>query len=283
MIPPGTDELLRRALAEDLGVAGDLTTDAVVPSAATVAGRIVTREAGRVAGLAASLRAFALVDPDVATRPLVADGADVVAGSALAEVAGSAAAILVAERTCLNLLGRLSGIATATARLVSRVEGTGAVIADTRKTTPGLRALEKLAVRLGGGRNHRFGLHDAVLVKDNHLLVAGSVTEAVRRVRDRVGHTVVVEVEVDTIEQLDEALAAGVDAVLLDNMDPVTLAEAVRRIDGRCLAEASGGITPERVRPIAETGVDVISVGWLTHSAPALDVALDLVELGPGS
>ncbi len=274
-LPPGTDELIRRALAEDLGAAGDVTSAATIPAATTVRARLVTRAPGRIAGLAAALRAFGLVDESIATTVHLGDGADAPAGSVLARIVGPARSVLAAERVALNLLAHCSGIATATRRVVELVAGTGATVADTRKTTLGMRALEKEAVRLGGGRNHRFGLYDAVLVKDNHLVLVGSVSEAIRRVRARVGHLVPVEVEVDTLEQLAEALAAGVDAVLLDNMDPAMLREAVRLVDGRCLTEASGGITPENVRAVAETGVDVISLGWLTHSAPALDVGLD--------
>jgi nicotinate-nucleotide pyrophosphorylase (carboxylating) len=207
---------------------------------------------------------------------LCGDGRDVEAGTVIARVFGRARALLTAERTALNLLARLSGIATATRDVVGRLHGLPTRVADTRKTTPGLRALEKYAVRVGGGSSHRHGLDDAVLVKDNHLALAGGVGEAVRRVRARVGHLVKLEVEVETLAQLDEALALGVDAVLLDNMDPATLREAVARSRGRALTEASGGIRPETVREVAETGVDVVSIGWLTHSAPALDVALDV-------
>jgi nicotinate-nucleotide pyrophosphorylase (carboxylating) len=271
----GYDELVRRALAEDLGRAGDLTTDAIVEAGAVARAAVVARREGRVAGLDAALQAFVLLDPEVRIERLAADGDDVGAGAALARLAGRARALLTAERTALNLLGRLCGIATATRDLVRLVAGTGARIADTRKTTPTLRALEKHAVRCGGGVNHRFGLDDAVLIKDNHLAVAGSVRQAVERARARVGHLVKIEVEVDTLAQLEEALAVGVDAVLLDNMDPVTLRRAVALVAGRAVTEASGGVRPETVRAIAETGVDLISVGWLTHSAPALDVALD--------
>ncbi|HEX9187040.1 MAG TPA: carboxylating nicotinate-nucleotide diphosphorylase, partial [Vicinamibacteria bacterium] len=185
-------------------------------------------------------------------------------------------ALLAGERTALNLLGHLSGIATLTRDVVARLHGLSTRVVATRKTTPGLRALEKHAVRVGGGASHRYGLDDAVLVKDNHVALAGGIGEAVRRVREGVGHTVTVEVEVDTLAQLDEALALGVDAVLLDNMDLDALREAVRRARGKALTEASGGIRPENVRAVAETGVDLVSLGWLTHSAPALDVALDI-------
>ena len=271
------EDVVRRALAEDLGRAGDLTTDAIV--APDLAGRaaIVARAAGRVAGLEPALFAFRVLDPDCRVEVHHPDGDDVEAGAVVARVFGRARALLTAERTALNLLGRLSGIATATRDVVARLHGLPTRVADTRKTTPGLRALEKYAVRVGGGSSHRQGLDDAVLVKDNHLALAGGVAEAVRRVRaSLVGHMVRVEVEVDTLAQLDAALALGVDAVLLDNMDAATLREAVARAHGRALTEASGGIRPETVRAVAETGVDVVSLGWLTHSAPALDVALDV-------
>jgi nicotinate-nucleotide pyrophosphorylase (carboxylating) len=269
-------DVLRRAFEEDLGRAGDLTTLAIVPADAAARGALMARAAGVACGLEVAAAAFRRVEPKVALTARVADGETVAAGTLLAELAGPARGILTAERVALNFLGHLSGIATATRALVEAITGTGARIACTRKTTPGLRALEKYAVRCGGGVNHRFGLDDAVLVKDNHLAVAGGVAEALARVRGAVGHLVKVEVEVDTLEQLDEALAHGVDAVLLDNMAPAMLAEAVRRVAGRAVTEASGGITAATARQIAEAGVDLLSVGWLTHSAPALDVALDL-------
>jgi nicotinate-nucleotide pyrophosphorylase (carboxylating) len=278
LYPPQYEPLVRRALAEDLGRAGDLTTDAVVPAGLVAAARLVARAAGRVAGLVPATAAFRLLDPAVEVELAATDGADVEAGATLATVRGPARPILTAERTALNLLGRLCGIATATRAMVAAVAAAGAraAVVCTRKTTPGLRALEKYAVRAGGGANHRFGLDDAVLLKDNHLAIAGGVGEAVARVRARVGHLVKVEVEVDTLDQLDEALAAGVDAVLLDNMPLETLRRAVERARGRCLTEASGGITPETAAAVAATGVDLLSVGWLTHSAPSLDVALDV-------
>jgi nicotinate-nucleotide pyrophosphorylase (carboxylating) len=222
--------------------------------------------------------AFRLLDDRVRVESVVSDGDRVPRAETLAVVSGPARAILTGERVALNLLGRLSGIATLTGSVVDAVAGTGAAVACTRKTTPGLRALEKYAVRCGGGANHRFGLDDAVLIKDNHLALAGGVGAAVARARAAVGHLVKVEVEVDTLEQLDEALAAGVDAVLLDNMTIDELRRAVERGEGRVLLEASGGITPETARSVAGTGVDVISLGWLTHSAPSLDVALEIDE-----
>ncbi len=274
--------LLRRALREDLGEAGDLTTDCLVPVGAQAKARVVARRPGRVAGLEVALDTFGLLDPAVVIEFLVRDGEDVTAGQTLATVAGEARFLLIGERTALNLLGRLCGVATATRDLVARVEGTGARVVCTRKTTPGLRALEKYAVRCGGGANHRFGLDDAVLIKDNHLIVAGGVRPAIARAKAAVGHLVKIEVEVDRLEQLEEALDEGVDVVLLDNMDLETLREAVRRTRARSarsgratLLEASGGIRLDTARAIAQTGVDLLSVGWLTHGAPALDVALD--------
>jgi nicotinate-nucleotide pyrophosphorylase (carboxylating) len=270
------DDLVRRALAEDLGRAGDLTTDAIVPAELEGRAAVVARQAGRIAGLAPALHAFRLLDPASLAEICKPDGSDAKAGETVARVSARARALLTGERTALNVLGRLSGIATATRDVVARLSGLKARVACTRKTTPGLRALEKYAVRVGGGESHRYGLHDAVLVKDNHLAVAGGVGEAVRRARRHNGHLVKLEVEVDTLAQLDEALSVGVDVVLLDNMDLETLREAVRRCRGRALTEASGGIRLENVRAVAETGVDLVSLGWLTHSAPALDVALDV-------
>jgi nicotinate-nucleotide pyrophosphorylase (carboxylating) len=268
--------LLEAALREDLGRAGDQTTDAVVPPGATTTARVMAREAGRVAGLPIACETFTLLDPSVAVSLLVEDGTDVEAGTTLAEIRGPARAILSAERVALNLLGRLCGIATATARVVEAVAGTGASVACTRKTTPGLRALEKYAVRAGGGANHRFGLDDAVLIKDNHVAIAGGVAPAVAAARAAVGHLVKVEIEVDMLEQLEEALEAGADVVLLDNMSPGDLRRAVEITGGRALLEASGGIDSGNAAEVADSGVDVISLGWLTHSSPALDVALDI-------
>ncbi len=273
------EPLVRRALAEDLGRAGDLTTDAVVPAAARGEGRIVARAAGRIAGLAPALAAFRILDPGLDVEILTADGRDAGAGEPLAVVRGPLRPILSAERTALNLLGRLSGVATATHGIVRALAGTGARVVCTRKTTPGLRALEKHAVRCGGGANHRFGLDDAVLIKDNHRAAAGGVRPAVERARAHVGHLVKIELEVDTLDELEEGLALGVDAVLLDNMTLDELAEAVRRVaeaGGRTITEASGGITPDSAPAIAATGVDLLSVGWITHSAPVLDIALDV-------
>lgn len=276
LLPLLYEDVVRSALAEDLGRAGDVTTDAIVPTELTGRAVIVARAAGRVAGLEPALLAFRLLDPACRADVLLGDGSDAGTGVAIARVTARARALLTGERTALNLLGRLSGIATATRDVVARLEGLRTRVVSTRKTTPGLRALEKYAVRVGGGGSHRYGLDDAVLIKDNHVALAGGIAEAVRRARQSAGHLLKVEVEVETLAQLDEALASGVDAVLLDNMDVKTLREAVQRARGRALTEASGGIRPESVRVVAETGVDLVSLGWLTHSAPSLDVSLDV-------
>jgi nicotinate-nucleotide pyrophosphorylase (carboxylating) len=276
LLPLLYEDAVRRALLEDLGRAGDITTDAIVPPDRAARAVVVARAAGRLAGLGPALHAVRLLDPRCRADVSLDDGSDVAEGDVIARVEATARAILAAERTALNLLGHLSGIATATRDVVARLHGLPTRVVCTRKTTPGLRALDKYAVRVGGGSSHRYGLDDAVLVKDNHVALAGGIAEAVRRVRVGVGHMVKVEVEVDTLAQLDEALATGVDAVLLDNMDLPTLREAVRRARGRAVTEASGGIRPDNVREVAETGVDLVSLGWLTHSAPSLDVALDV-------
>jgi nicotinate-nucleotide pyrophosphorylase (carboxylating) len=276
LLPLLYEDVVHRALLEDLGRAGDVTTDAIVPTDLTGRAAVVARAAGRVAGLEPALFTFRLLDPECRIDVRLREGSDAGQGDVIARVTASARALLTAERTALNLLGHLSGIATVTRDAVRRLDGLKTRVACTRKTTPGLRALEKHAVRVGGGSPHRYGLDDAVLVKDNHVALAGGIAEAVLRVRKSVGHLVKVEIEVDTLPQLDEALTIGVDAVLLDNMDLATLREAVRRARGRVITEASGGIRPENVREVAETGVDLVSLGWLTHSAPALDVALDV-------
>jgi len=276
LLPLLYEDVVRRALLEDLGRAGDITTDAIVPADRTARAVVVARAAGRLAGLDPALHAFLLLDPACRIDVCLGDGSDAAAGVVVARVEATARALLAAERTALNLLGHLSGVATATRDVVARLRGLETRVVCTRKTTPGLRALEKHAVRAGGGSSHRWGLDDAVLVKDNHVALAGGVAQAVRRVRAGVGHMVKVEVEVETLDQLDEALAAGAEAVLLDNMDLPTLREAVRRARGRAITEASGGIHPGNVREVAETGIDLVSLGWLTHSAPALDVALDV-------
>ena len=268
-------EVVGRALSEDLGSLGDLTSDACVPATAESKGRFVARTAGVVAGLEVAAYVFEALDPSVTFEPVVADGERVAVGDPIARVSGHSRSILSGERTALNLLGRMSGVATATAELVEAVSGTGARISDTRKTMPGLRALDKYAVRTGGGMNHRFGLYDAVLIKDNHLVATGDIAAAVAAARAAVEPGVMIEVEVENLDQLAQVLEAGADRVLLDNMSPDLLQEAVALVGGRITTEASGGITLENVRLVAETGVDIISVGWITHSAQQLDIALD--------
>ena len=263
------------ALEEDLGGAGDITTDAIVPPDVQGEAAIVARKAGVVAGLDLAEAAFRALDPDTRFVRIIEDGSKVAGGGTIAHISARTRALLTGERTALNFLGRLSGIATLTASFVKAVEGTGARIACTRKTTPGLRALEKYAVRAGGGINHRFGLYDAVLVKDNHIAAAGGLGKALERLRARSGHLVKTEVEVDTLGQLEEALRFPIDAVLLDNMDVATLRKAVKLAAGRVVTEASGGVTLENVREIASTGVDLISVGALTHSPRSLDSSLE--------
>ena len=269
------DRAVATAIEEDLALAGDITTDAIVPAGARGEAAIVARKAGVVAGLDLAAAAFKAFDPDARFGLIVDDGGAVAAGGTIAEISAKARALLSGERTALNFLGRLSGIATLTASYVKAVEGTGARIACTRKTTPGLRAFEKYAVRAGGGVNHRFGLYDGVLVKDNHIAAAGGLANALKRLRARSGHLVRIEVEIDTIEQLKEALNFPIDAVLLDNMDVETLKQAVKLVAGRVATEASGGVTLENVREIAATGVDLISVGALTHSPRSLDSSLE--------
>ncbi len=269
------EPLVRMALLEDLGRMGDITSAAIVPEGSNAAMAIVSRQSGVVAGLDLSALAFRLVDPRVSLRIERPDGTVVGEGETIATVSGPALGLLAAERTALNFLCRLSGIASATAAMVAAIGEHKAKIVCTRKTTPGLRAVEKYAVRAGGGSNHRFGLDDAVLIKDNHVAVAGGVRAAIERAKASVGHMVKIEVEVDTLAQLDEAMAVGVDAVLLDNMTPDDLRRAVRLVDGRAITEASGRVTVATVPAIAATGVDLISVGWLTHSAPILDIGLD--------
>jgi nicotinate-nucleotide pyrophosphorylase (carboxylating) len=269
------EPLVRAALLEDLGRAGDITTDAVVSAQARAETELVARQPGVVAGLDLAALAFRLVEPAVQIEIERPDGTRLQPGDRIATIEGPARGVLTAERVALNFLGHLSGVATATASLVDAVKGHKARICCTRKTMPGLRAVQKYAVRVGGGTNHRFGLDDGVLIKDNHVAIAGGVAAAIEAARSGVGHLVKIEVEVDTLDQLDQALAVGVDAVLLDNMGPETLAEAVRRIAGRAIAEASGRITPATAPAIAASGVDLISAGWLTHSAAVLDIGLD--------
>jgi nicotinate-nucleotide pyrophosphorylase (carboxylating) len=279
---PLDDDLLRRALAEDIG-SGDVTTQATVSPGTRSTSTIVARQDGVVAGLPVAERIFQLVDPAVRFTPQAVDGAAVRAGDALAELDGDAQAMLSAERTALNFVGHLSGIATLAARCVAAVEGTGAAIVDTRKTTPGLRALEKYAVRMGGARNHRFGLDDGLLIKDNHIQAAGGIAVAVAAARRHAHHVLRIEVECETEDEVRQALEAGADVLLLDNMSPEQLRACVRLVREQApgtLIEASGGIgpDPQRLRAVAETGVDLISLGALTHSAPNFDVALDFGE-----
>lgn len=269
-------DAVRGALREDLGRAGDITSAAVVSPGTTANAAIVARQTGVLAGMALAEQAFREVDPAIILDGERRDGESMEVGAVVARISGPARGILAAERVALNFLCHLSGIATATAALVARAAHTSARIVDTRKTTPGLRTLEKYAVRCGGGMNHRFGLDDAVLIKDNHIVVAGGVIPAIERARAAVGHMVKVEVEVDTLDQLAEAMTVAPDAVLLDNMSVDNMATAVALVSGRAVVEASGNVTPDTVAAIAETGVDLISSGWITHSAPALDLALDV-------
>jgi nicotinate-nucleotide pyrophosphorylase (carboxylating) len=271
------ERVVREALLEDLGRAGDITTDSIVARDAMSTCVIAAREAGVVAGCDAARLAFRLLDPNILVTISRPDGSRVVPGDIVLHLQGRTRAILSAERVALNLMCHLSGVATCTAALVEAARPHKARIVCTRKTTPGLRALEKHAVRAGGGANHRFGLDDAVLIKDNHVAAAGGVRAAIERARASVGHLVKVEVEVDTLQQLEEVLAIehGADAVLLDNMSPEQLRQAVAMVQGRLITEASGRVTVESVPVIAATGVDLISAGWITHSAPVLDLGLD--------
>ena len=275
--PLAIDDAVRRALDEDLGRAGDITSNATIPEGARARAVMVARQSGVIAGLPLAAAAFRLLAPDVDVEPHVRDGASVTEGAPLLTLTGPARAILAGERVALNFVGRLSGIATMTADYVRHTEGSGLRICCTRKTTPGLRALEKYAVRCGGGFNHRFGLDDAILIKDNHIAVAGGVRPVLERVCEHAGHLVTIEIEVDTLAQLREVLDTGLaDVVLLDNMDIPTLSEAVTIAQGRVVLEASGGVTLESIAKIAATGVDYVSSGALTHSAPNFDIALDI-------
>ncbi|HAT37046.1 MAG TPA: carboxylating nicotinate-nucleotide diphosphorylase [Gemmatimonadetes bacterium] len=269
------DSFLSAALAEDLGEFGDITSEATIAEGSQATAHLVARQDGCISGLAIALRCFELVDSHVELGALVKDGDTVSAGTQLATIRGDARSILSAERLALNLLGQLSGVATATRMLVDRVRGTNAKIIDTRKTVPLLRELQKMAVVAGGGANHRMGLFDQVLIKDNHIQAVGSPAEAVRRARTRVGGEITVEVEIERLEELEEVIKAGADVVMLDNMLPSAMRAAVEIADGRVLLEASGGITLKTVREVAESGVDLISIGGITHSSPSLDVALD--------
>jgi len=269
------EPLVRTALLEDLGRAGDLTTNAIVPANHRGRTALVARQPGVVAGMDVARLAFQLVDPEIRVDIRKPDGSRIRPGDVIAMVEGNSRAMLMAERTALNFLCHMSGIASSTAAVVDAIGDARARVVCTRKTMPGLRIVQKYAVRVGGGSNHRFGLDDAVLIKDNHVAIAGGVAQAVRRARAGVGHLVKIELEVDTLEQLDEALELKVDAILLDNMSVEAMAEAVRRVDGRAVTEASGRITPQTAPAVAKTGVDLISIGWLTHSVGVLDIGLD--------
>ena len=269
------EPLVRAALLEDLGRAGDLTTDAIVPADARTEVALVARQPGVVAGLDFALTAFRLLDPDIRFKIGLPDGSRLAPGDVIAGISGPARGILTAERVALNFMSHMSGIASTTRSIVDAIAGHKARICCTRKTMPGLRAAQKYALRVGGGSNHRFGLDDAVLIKDNHVAIAGGVRPAVERARAGVGHLVKIELEVDTLAQLEEALGLGVDAVLLDNMGPDMLREAVTMVGGRAITEASGRITPATAPAVAASGVDLISIGWLTHSATVLDIGLD--------
>ncbi|HVZ08515.1 carboxylating nicotinate-nucleotide diphosphorylase [Rhodopila sp.] len=271
------EPVVRAALLEDLGRAGDLTTDSIVPADAVARTALVARQPGVVAGLDFTRCAFQLIDPAIRMTVALPDGSRLRPGDTIATIEGPARGVLTAERVALNFLCHLSGVASATRGIADAIEGTKAQVCCTRKTMPGLRFAQKYAVRIGGGSNHRFGLDDAVLIKDNHVAIAGGVRPAVERARRGVGHLVKIELEVDTLAQLAEAMTLGVDAVLLDNMGPDMLREAVGMVAGRAITEASGRIRPDTAPAIAASGVDLLSVGWLTHSATVLDVGLDWV------
>jgi len=271
----GLDELLRAALAEDIGT-GDITTESCISEAAIAKGHFVAKEAGVICGLAVVERVFALVDTAVTIVPCAEEGGKVEVGAVVAEIKGSAKAILQGERLALNLLQRLSGIATKTAHAVAEVAGTGVRICDTRKTTPGLRVLEKYAVKTGGGYNHRFGLFDGAMIKDNHIVAVGGIKKAVQKTRENIPHTIKIEVETTNLAEVEAALAAGADIIMLDNMDCTQMRKAVSQIAGRAKTEASGNMGTRSLREVAETGVDYISIGALTHTVQALDISLRL-------
>lgn len=269
------EPLVRAALEEDLGRAGDITSDSVIPLETHAKVVIASRQEGIIAGLDAAEIAFRLVDASLTIKRLKAEGATVKPGDEVMEIEGRARSILTAERVALNFVGRMSGIATLTGKMVKAVGNHKAKICSTRKTTPGLRAVEKYAVKVGGGMNHRLGLDDAILIKDNHIAIAGGIAIALRRAKESVGHMVKIEIEVDTLEQLKEVLEEGTDVVMLDNMSLEDMMTAVKMVAGRAIIEASGGVTLERIPKIAATGIDIISTGALTHSAPNFDVGLD--------
>ncbi|MUG33962.1 carboxylating nicotinate-nucleotide diphosphorylase [Commensalibacter sp. ESL0382] len=272
------EPIIRNALLEDLGLAGDITTNAVIDENHHSKVAMVSRETGILSGMDIASMAFTLIDPLVNVDLKKKDGDILKPGDVIAIIEGSSRAILTGERTALNFMSHLSGIASVTHKIVKSIEGTKTQVVCTRKTTPGLRMMEKYAVRCGGGMNHRFALYDAVLIKDNHIAIAGGIRKTLEQAKKNVGHMVKIEIEVDTLDQLKEVMALGVDAVLLDNMDPETLKEAVAIVNQRAITEASGRINPDTARIIAESGVDLISVGWITHSAPILDIGLDFIS-----
>ena len=272
---PIVERVVATALAEDLGLIGDITTEATIPAGRQATCVMAARQAGTLAGIDVAAATFRHLNPAVSVEARKADGTLLNPGDVIATIEGDARAILSGERVALNFMGRMSGIASQTRAYVDKIAGTGAAIIDTRKTTPGLRALEKYAVRAGGGMNHRIGLFDAVLIKDNHVAIAGSITPAIEAARARAGHMIKIEVEVDTLNQLREALGHNIDAVLLDNMATAMLREAVAIVAGRVITEASGGINLDTIRAVAEAGVELISVGALTHSVTVLDIGLD--------
>lgn len=269
-------KFIERALAEDVGP-GDITTETLIPKGIKGKAEIIAKERLVLAGVDAAREVFRQVDPDISFSAHHSDGSELIPGAVIAAVSGNLSSLLTAERVALNIMQRLSGIATLTREYVKRTEDTIAKIVDTRKTTPGLRALEKYAVRVGGGKNHRFGLFDGILIKDNHIAAVGSVREAVRRARGKAPHTLKIEVETETIEHVKEALSAGAEIIMLDNMDINTMKDAIRLIDGKALVEASGGINLNNVRQVAETGVDFISIGAITHSARSMDISMEIV------
>lgn len=272
------NKLIENALAEDIGT-GDITTNSTIPVNSTAKAIIYAKEPGIIAGVMVAEKVFSQLSPNLKFHPKVQDGAWLETGSTIAEVEGDARSILTGERVALNFLQRMSGIATRTAALVEKVKLYPVRVVDTRKTTPGLRMLEKYAVRVGGGFNHRYGLYDAVLIKDNHIKVAGGITQAILAARQNVPHTVKIEVEVETLAGVSEALDARADVIMLDNMNPATMREAVKLVDGRALVEASGGINEDTIMAAAKAGVDLISVGALTHSIKSLDISLDIGEI----
>lgn len=267
------EEIVLRALAEDIGT-GDVTTRSIIPETQQITGKVMAKEAGVICGIPMMIKVFEKIDPNIKVKPHMSDGAKAERGDVIAQIEGPAVGVLEGERVALNLIQRLSGIATKTARFVDAVKGTKARITDTRKTTPGLRVIEKYAVKVGGGANHRFNLSDGILIKDNHIKAAGSITNAVNAARKNAPHTLKIEVEVETMAQIDEALNAGADIIMLDNMDIEAMQRAVERIDGKALVEASGNMGDKNLPEVAQTGVDLISVGALTHTVKAMDISL---------